>query len=188
MIASIIPYCGVGNSIGIILPLQEKDWLYSCCLILANLNSFITDFIFRQKVQGQNLNWFIIEQIPFIPAEKFQTKFGKKIAADIVKEDVLYLTYTAHDLQGFAHDMGYQGQPFPWDEAERLRRRCRLDALYSLLYNVNDEDMIYILDSFPIIKKDDEQKYGKFLTRDLIMAYRRALQADDPEANISLSY
>jgi hypothetical protein len=189
IISSIIPKTAVGNTLPLIIPeISPPPNTINMVLIYGNLNSFSLDYIARQKVQGTHLNWYILEQLPFIPLEKFQTKFGKKIAADIIKEDVLYLTYTAYDLQGFAHDMGYHGQPFAWDEAERLRRRCRLDALYSLLYDVNDEDMIYILDSFPIIKKDDEQKYGKFLTRDLIMAYRRALQAGDPEANITLPY
>lgn len=186
MIASILPFSGVGNSMGLILSQDKITDTNFIPYLLGNLNSFITDFIFRQKIQGQNLNWFIIEQIPFVPLKKFQTKFGSKTAAEIIKQDILYLTYTAYDLQPFARDMGYEGNPFPWDEHERLLRRCRLDAIYSLLYNVSDEDMSYILHTFPIVKKEDEEKYGKFLTHDLIMAYRRALQAGDPEVRIVL--
>ena len=39
--------------------------------------------------------------------------------AELVVPRVLELTYTAHDLQGFAQDLGYDGPPFPWDEERR---------------------------------------------------------------------
>jgi hypothetical protein len=37
-----------------------------------------------------------------------------------------------------------------------------------------------------IVKKDDEQEFGRYLTRDLILAYMRALKAGDTEAVVKL--
>ena len=66
MIASIIPRSGVGNTLPLLMPnadeidaYLENAWLWAACL-----NSFAFDFVARQKVQGQHLNWFVVEQLP----------------------------------------------------------------------------------------------------------------------------
>ncbi len=40
----------------------------------------------------------MLQQLPFVPPDAYARKFGKKSAADIVREDVLALTYTANDM------------------------------------------------------------------------------------------
>ena len=66
---------------------------------------------------------------------------------------VLELTYTAWDLQPFARDLDYQGAPFVWDEDRRFLMRCELDALYFHLYGIERDDVDYIMETFPIVKK-----------------------------------
>ena len=61
----------------------------------------------RQKTQGQTLNLFILEQFPVVPPDAYERTFGGKSAAEIVREAVLELTYTAHDMASFASDLGY---------------------------------------------------------------------------------
>lgn len=194
MITSILPYSGIGNSMGIVFPesqqtekgIQRDQCIYAVQLILVNLNSFALDFILRQKVQGQNLNWYIVEQLPLIPVELFSTKFGKLSAREIIHEEVLRLTYTAWDLKDFAKDMGYEGEPFVWDEEDRLHQKARLDALFFLLYELSEEDADYILETFPIVKREDESRYGKFRTKELILAYMRAFKAGDTDSRINV--
>lgn len=82
---------------------------------------------------------------------------------------VLELVYTAWDMQPFARDMGYQGPPFPWDEERRFLLRCELDAAYFHLYGIEREDVAYIMDTFPIVKKKDEAKHGEFRTARVIL-------------------
>ncbi len=86
----------------------------------------------------------------------------------------------------FARDMGYQGDPFAWNEEDRRHRRARLDALYFLLYGVSREDTAYILDTFPIVRREEEAAFGRYLTRDLILAYMNALEAGDTETVVSV--
>ena len=112
----------------------------------ANLNAIVFDFVTRQKVQGQTLNLFIIEQLPVVPPDHYTTtRFGPKTAAEIVQAAVLELTYTAHDMAPFARDMGHvdaAGEvlpPFPWDEARRLQLRAKLDALFFHLYEAEEK-------------------------------------------------
>ncbi len=63
------------------------------------------------------------------------------------------LTYTAWDLQPFAHDCGYYGPPFRWDEERRFLLRCELDAAYFHLYGIDRDDVDYIMDTFPIVQR-----------------------------------
>jgi hypothetical protein len=63
-----------------------------------------------------------------------------------VREAVLELTYTAHDMAPFAHDMGYVDRagtvktPFVWNDERRFNLRAKLDAVYFHLYGVRDRD------------------------------------------------
>jgi hypothetical protein len=83
----------------------------------------------------------------------------------------LELTYTAWDLQQFAQDCGYAGPPFHWDEERRFVLRAELDAAFFHLYGLNQDDTAYILDTFPIVRRKDEQKYnGEYRTKTTILS------------------
>ena len=74
--------------------------------------------------------------------------------------------------------------PIVWNEAERRQLRARLDALYFPFYGVADEDDIrYILSTFPIVERKDRSAHdGCYLTAELILWHKRALEAGDPDA------
>ena len=108
-------------------------------------------------------------------------------AAELVRDHVLRLTYTAHDMEPFARDLGYGGPPFTWDEEERRHLRARLDALYFHLYGLDRDDAGYILDTFPIVRRHDEAQFdGRYRTKELILAYMNALAAGDTDARMAL--
>ncbi len=186
-IACILPECGAGNSLGLMLPSETDVSLkITGSLLLGNLNSLIFDFVFRQKIQGQNINWYMAEQLPVIPPEAYSRRFGPRTAEDIIRDDVLHLTYTAHDMKAFARDQGYDGPPFIWDDEDRLHRRARLDAVFFHLYGLDRDDAGYVLSTFPIVKREEEQRYqGRFRSRDLILGYMAALAAGAPDASVA---
>ena len=101
-------------------------------------------------------------------------------------EDELRLTYTAHDMVPFARDLGYDGEPFIWDEEERRHLRARLDALYFHLYGLSWDDAEYVLDTFPIVRREDEAAFGTYRTRDMTLAYMNALEAGDTETRVAV--
>ncbi|MGZ8321721.1 MAG: hypothetical protein ACXW3N_01245 [Rhodoplanes sp.] len=144
----------------------------------------------RQKNQSTHLNWYIVEQLPVLTPEHYARCFGKRTADEIVKDHVLRLTYTAHDMAAFARDMGYvkadgsAKPPIIWNEEERRRLRARLDALYFILYGITDEDDIrYILSTFPIVERKDREAFEDvYLTCELILWYKKALEAGDPDS------
>ncbi|HPL80637.1 MAG TPA: hypothetical protein PKY40_16635, partial [Burkholderiaceae bacterium] len=203
MIAAMVPGAGFGNTLPVLLPANESalaQYSQFAALLLANFGSFAFDFVARQKVQGQHLNWFVVEQLPVIAPERFQetlpAAFAKAMraaglmnghhahptVADFVVPQVLALSYTAHDLAPFARDLGYvdaDGQVLPpivWDEEERRARLAALDALFFYLYGLDANDAAYILDTFPIVREQDIKAFGSYRTKDDVLNHLMLLQ------------
>ena len=189
LIAALFPTIGFGNKVPILKPetTDRSEWL-----LAANLNATILDFVTRQKVQGQTLNLFIVEQLPVVPLARYNSvRFGPKTAGEIVREAVLELTYTAHDMAPFARDLGYLDEagrvkpPFCWDEDRRLRLRAKLDAVFFYLYGVTDRDEVrYIYSTFPIVERQETEATGRYRSCDLCLAWINALAAGHPDAEI----
>ena len=194
MIASAVPCLTAGNTLPLLRPTDPEAYRRAAPLMLANLNALILDFVARQKAQSTHLNWYIVEQLPVVPLEAFETTtFGPKTAAEIVREAVLELTYTAHDMAPFARDMGYvdpaTGEilpPFTWDEERRLRLRAKLDAVFFALYGITDRDDIrHVYGTFPIVERQEVVAHGVYRSRDLCLAFLNALLAGRPDASIA---
>ena len=138
MIAAIVPRVGAGHTLPL-LPVDdtELDRASLACFVAANLNAVVFDYVARQKGPATHFTWYICEQLPVVPLDLYdEICFGPKTAAEIVREAVLELTYTAHDMAPFACDMGFTNEdgverpPFCWDDDRRLKLRAKLDALF----------------------------------------------------------
>jgi hypothetical protein len=180
-LGTILPFVAAGHSIQFIF--SNKRSIEKCALV-ANLNTFIFDFVARQKLGGNNFSYFILKQLPIIPPERYTPEL-----LDFTVPRVVELTYTAWDLLPFAEDvlkevgeeawrrwfpsnpLDGEGRPapFPWDEERRAALRAELDGLYGHLYQLDREDLDQILETFPIVKRKDEAKYGEFRTKRLVL-------------------
>ena len=135
-----------------------------------------------------------MEQLPVVPPDRYENvRFGPKTASEIVREAVLELTYTAHDMAPFARDMGHVDAvgdvlpPFVWDEERRLFLRAKLDAVFFHLYGVTGRDDVrYVYSTFPIVEREETAALGSYRSRDLCLAWMSALAAGDPDAEIAL--
>lgn len=96
--STIIPLSGVGNSATIVTSDVTNTPAFS--ILESNFNSLVFDYITRQKVPGNNLNAFILKQLPVIPPDRYTPSD----LAFIVPR-VLELTYTAWDIKAFADDV-----------------------------------------------------------------------------------
>lgn len=175
MIAALMPAVAFGNK----TPLLQGNgdhWR-----LAADLNSFAHDYVVRQKVHGQTLNWFLVEQLPVVPPAAYLQPIGGVVPDTIVKDHILRLTYTSFDMKPFAEALDFHGEPITWDEEERRHLRARLDALYFHLYGITDEaDIRYVLSTFPIVERKDRETHGGvYLTAELIIWYFRALAVGD---------
>jgi hypothetical protein len=176
------------------LILDEGENVRQFALLSANLNSIIFDYVSRQKVQKNHLSWYIVEQLPVVPPARYDAvRYGRKTAGDLVREAVLELTYTAHDMASFARDMGHIDAgakvkaPFEWSADRRRVIFAKLDAIYFYLYGITDRnDVRYVYSTFDIIEREETEAYHRYLSCDLCLAWMSALEAGRPDADIKL--
>ena len=81
------------------------------------------------------------------------------------------IIYNSYDLSDY-----FEEDPYNWNNNERIIIRTKLDAIYAHLYKVQRDDLIYILDSFELLRNKEMEKYKEFKTKNLILdAYDKFL-------------
>ena len=162
MIAAWIPHVAVVNSAPVLLTDAAITPCLACCL-LANLNSIGLDYVARQKVGGNHLNYFIVNQLPIFPPEHYAQRCpwdkGRTLETWI-SERVLKLTCTANDLRPLAEEAGLDPPIHKWMPAERAEINAELDAAFFLLYGVTRTDAEYVLSTFRGMKADAQTTFG----------------------------
>ena len=130
------------------------------------------------------MNFFYVKQFPTL-----QPPFYDSARVFFIADRVRELLYTSHSLAPFARDLGYDGPPFPWDEDRRAFLRADLDAFYARAYGLNRNELRYILDpadvkgpnypteTFRVLKKNEEARYGEYRTRRLVLEARDRMEA-----------
>jgi hypothetical protein len=191
-----LPYCGAGNSVPIILFDLPSPSRVSA--FVANVNSFAFDYVVRQKMGGINLNFFIVKQLPVLPPDRYTPELLDFIvprvveltytawdlqpfAQDILNEvgletwarwfesDHLRSPAPVHTSPAPAWAEGATPPPFVWDEGRRAHLRADLDALYAHLYGLARDELAYVLDTFPIVRRKDEAQYGEYRTKRMVV-------------------
>ena len=194
-IADIIPFAAIGNKFLLMFPVTSARLAGA---MLGALNSFVFDFVVRQKISGASLPYLTMKQTAVLPPEGFSD-------ADLafLVPRVLELLYTGEDLRDFAHDCGWDGPPFRWDEERRFLLRCELDAAFFHLYLPADTNgdwrpacradgcpsdetseqladlkrhfptprdaITGILDTFPGVRREEERICGGYRTKQTIL-------------------
>jgi hypothetical protein len=171
VIASIMPKAGVGHSMPMYIQFGSEIKKIMC--FLSCITSITFDFFARQKMGGTNLTYGYLKQLPILLPSAYSIPCpwepSSGSIADWIKPRVLELVYTSRSLEPFARDLGYSGAPFAWDAERRFALRCELDAAFFHLYGISRDDTDYILDTFPIVKRHDEQEFGEYRTKRVIL-------------------
>ncbi|MBN1461583.1 MAG: hypothetical protein JXA57_18795, partial [Armatimonadetes bacterium] len=170
VIASVLPRVAAGDTTLLMLPSHPDP--RTAAMIVANLDSFVLDYAARQKVGGTHLKYHVFKQLPVLPPERYAEPCpwdASLSLRDWLLPRVLELVYTAHDLEPFARDCGYSGAPFRWDPDRRFALRCELDAAFFHLYGMSRGDVEYIMETFPIVKRHDEERFGEYRTKRVIL-------------------
>ena len=160
----------------------------SAVLLLGNWDSFVFDYVSRHKIGSRHFNFYVVEQLPVLPPDLYSPAF-----LDFIVPRVVELTYTAWDLAPFARDILTEvgretwnrwfpnnpvslsprplvsPSPFRWDEERRAHLRAELDGLYAHLYGLTGEELAYILDTFPIVRRKDEERWGEYRTKRMVL-------------------
>ncbi|MBA8885203.1 Eco57I restriction-modification methylase domain-containing protein [Dokdonella fugitiva] len=185
-IATVMPMSAQGDSVFLWLLSEEISVKHSAAL-LGSLGSLAFDFVARQKVGGVNFSFYYFKQLPVLAP----TAYTEADLAFIVPR-VLELTYTANDLSGWAQDLGYDGEPFPFDPDRRATLRAELDAYYAKLYGLTRDELRYILDpadvmgedypseTFRVLKNKEQKEFDEYRTQRLVLEAWDALQQQQP--------
>ena len=100
---------------------------------------------------------------------------------NFIVQRILELSYSADDMRPFAEDLGYDGEPFPWNPDRRAILRAELDAYYAHLYGLNRDELRYILDptdiydedfpseTFRVLKNKEIEIFGEYRTQKLVL-------------------
>jgi hypothetical protein len=161
LLASFIPYSGVVNTAPLIIFDKNMSAEQGCCL-LANLNSYILDFVVRQKIGHIHINFFIIEQLPIFGPDAYRQRcpWNKRITLESwISNRVLKLTCTSNDMIPLAEAAGFDPPVHKWKPDERAELMAELDAAFFILYRIDREDVEYILSTF---SGNDEESAGFF--------------------------
>lgn len=191
-IATVMPLSAQGDSVFLWLVNEAISVEHSAAL-LGSLGSLAFDFVARQKVGGVNFSFYYFKQLPVLAP----TSYTEADLAFIIPR-VLELTYTAHDLSGWAQDLGYDGEPFPFSGSghpalpphkaipgqnpdRRATLRAELDAYYAKLYGLTRDELRYILDpadimgedypseTFRVLKNKELKEFGEYRTQQLVL-------------------
>jgi len=169
VVACIIPFGGADFTLRVGMPTASPS---EAIVLLAQLNSMVFDYCARQKIGGTHLADFVLKQLPSLDAETLRAPcpFSQELRlSEWVGPRVLELTYTSWDLAGFALDLDYPGPPFRFIDDRRRIIRAELDAAFFYLFGLPRDDVEYVLDSFPIVRRNDEKAYAEYRTKRLIL-------------------
>ena len=174
-IPCLLPRCGAGNSL---IGIEARNVCSQDeALLLANLGAIVFDFAVRQKVGGVNLNFFIVNQFPVLPPQRYAEK--DKL---FILERLLKLVYTSNDLKDWAETVGGEDiAQTVFDEEERAILFAELDAFYAHLYGFTRDELRYILDpadvmgpdypseTFRVLKNNEIRQFGEYRTQRLVL-------------------
>jgi len=170
VIAGGVPRVGVGHTFPLMFSATASESELMC--LLANLCSFALDYCARQKIGGTHLTYHYMNQLPVLPPFAYSQHAPWTQGVELrewISHRVARVLCTAYDLASAfdGHDCN-EGQ-FIWDDEQRFLIRCELDAAFFHLCGLDRDDVGYILDTFPIVKKHDEKAYGEFRTKRVIL-------------------
>lgn len=145
LIASMAPRVGFGDSVFLMLPTAAPE---RRAFLQAALTSYALDFAARQKFGGTNASFFLVEQLP-VPGP----------ATRLAQIDPEWVGSRVDRLNGWVVDTD-----------ERARLLAELDAYFFHVYGLDRDEVDYVMETFPIVRRKDEASYGSYRTKELILA------------------
>lgn len=137
-------------------------------MFAALLCSFAVDFAARFKVGGTHLFFYPMHQLPVLSPKSLKHPAGW--SGDVSAEDWM--------LERAAPLFGLNWEGSQWrlsasaretDEDRRQELRNQLDAAIFHLYGLSRSEVEYVMETFPIVKRSDEERFGSFRTKQEVL-------------------
>ena len=182
-IGTIIPFSAVGHSAAVLLFRDKDSTMRNKKMILFSciFSSLVFDYLVRQKMSGINLSKFILIQIASPSPKSFKSlkltyNNITKTAEEWCIEQASRVLPVSQKLVKIFKNLS--NKPVKWDEDDRFEKICFIDAIVAHTYGLNRKDYEYILNQFPILCRQQKEKYGKFLSLEMGLEFFDALEED----------
>lgn len=171
LVAAMLPRDCVSGAKVPTVTMQGADSRFNLLVWLAAANSFAMDFLVRMKV-SLTMALTILDSLPF-PRLAVDNVIGRNLA-----QRALRLTCTGLEMGALWDEFAQAGVvprrktdevPGASDAEQRLRLRTEIEADLAVLYGLTRDELGYVLDTFPIVQKNDEKVYGDFRTKALVL-------------------
>jgi hypothetical protein len=184
------------NNLALILYLDGADrqtYAKKSLLFVTLLDSFVFDFMARLKVSENLLKSTLFEIPAPIPAA-FQPHAPhlRSTLEQFVMLRAAELSCTTWSLASVLSDLHVGDRPYKWNDERRFVLRCELDAAFFHMYFPSDinggwlqagieaagvshvfgtprQAVGYVMDTFPIVQRRDEERFGEFRTKRVIL-------------------
>lgn len=152
----------------------EHEWAYLPWLAVAN--SFVMDWMVRSKLSSPKMSFTLVDSLPF-PRPKLEDTWVRR-AAPLV----LALVCTAPEMTVYWNSMsgldlsvrvpdGTVPPTALTDESARALARAEIDAIVGRdVFGLTRQELSDVLETFPIVKRQDEIVHGEYCTKRRILA------------------
>ena len=198
-VSAIFPKCGAGDNIFLMLSLKPDCFLE----LVAIVNSLPFDFVVRQKLGGTNMLFYLTSQLPVLPQSSVLKILGiEKSIFEIIytswdlmplakcerwenspfrwDEERRFLIRCELDA-AFFHLYLVSTSDGQWKPARTTEGAVHDETPEELAelkrhFPTPRHAVDYIMDTFPIVKRKDEDKYGEYRTKRVILEIYDAMQ------------
>lgn len=183
VIACIVPWAGAVHTFHQIFLRSNID--LSPCLV-ANLSSIVVDYFARQIIGGSHLTHGYLKQLPVLMPGEFNEmcQFLGKSIREWITPRFIELACTSDDMRPLCEKFTGSQHSFHYNNQRRADLQGEIDALFFHLYKINKSDVESIIDSFPVLMRKEESRYGEFRTKRIVLdCYDRmatAIQSGQP--------
>ena len=146
MIATILPPMRFAGNTAILS--QSFEDIETLLFVTSTLNSFVCDFVLRQKVSA-HCNMFYVYQTPVPRLTKADRTFQQ------IVDRAAKLICTTPEFDDLAAEVGLGNHTNGvTDEIARANLRAELDGIIAHLYHLTEVEFAHILSTFPIVPQE----------------------------------
>ncbi|NMC19085.1 MAG: hypothetical protein GYA33_01585, partial [Thermogutta sp.] len=200
---SVLPRVGVSGKAPLIFTTAPERSLTPC--LIANLNSFVLDYSARQKIGGVSLSHFIVKQLPVLPPERYTPAAIEFIAPRVLElvytawdlepfakdmgydgppfrwdeerrfrlraelDAAFFRLYLPEEANGEWRTANREDGGVVDETPEQLAELKRY-------FPTPRDAAAYILETFPIVKRRDMEKFGRYRTKEAILEIYDAMR------------
>ncbi|HOQ77716.1 MAG TPA: N-6 DNA methylase [Candidatus Cloacimonas sp.] len=193
-ISSAFPLSAVGNT----LPLISSSKYDLLPLLLCNMNSFCCDYLIRQKVGGTHMTYNYVKQFPVLTDNQYSAQLFQFIISRFIELSFTSYGMTNNDVTiyngpPFIWDEErrfeilceldalyfhlYLGTQKEWEKSynsssQESSESASGNTINPLLayFKTPRKAVEYIMETFPIVKRKDEEEFGEYRTKLRILA------------------